>query len=339
MEKSDNFLLWRKLYMTLLDLGWDWKMMARVQDILGIIDGPKSCRVHNWLGRFVGSIKKPYDPMPSMIRSVELLKKIKKHGGTPAGKMFFEVGTGWAPNMPLAYWLAGAEKTITVDLNTYMQPKYVQESLDLINKKKTDIETLFGTFLDKKRFDSLLQFSKTGKFRINDFLELCRIDYIAPGDAAQTNLPDCCIDYHVSCGVYEHIPPEILRNILTEGNRIIKKDGIFIDQLGLTDHFANFSKAVSKVNFLQYSDDEWKKYNNNKYVYVNRLRYDDFFALFNDVQHEIIDAEPDIHQDIKEMLDRGEMKIDKRFQGKSTGILSTMTAWFVTRYTEKPGEQ
>jgi SAM-dependent methyltransferase len=317
--------------MKLLDMKWDWKMMAKVQDILGIIDGPKSCRVHNWMGRLVGSIKKPFDPVPAMTRGVEMLKRIKKYSSMFAGKTFFELGTGWSPNLPLTLWLAGAEKTITIDLNTYMQKRYVWESLATISERRVDIEALFGSFFDKKRFNDLLQFAGMKNTKLKDFLDLCRINYIAPGDAARTNLPDCCIDFHVSCDVYEHIPPEILRNILLEGNRIIKKDGLFVNSIGLEDHFANFSKTVSKINFLQYSDDEWKKYNNNKYVYVNRLRYDDFFTMFNDVHHEIIAAEPGINQDIKDMLDRGSMKIDVKFQNKSTEVLASLKPWFVTR--------
>ncbi|MDR1256479.1 MAG: hypothetical protein LBJ86_01885 [Spirochaetaceae bacterium] len=67
--------------MSILSLNWNWKLMAKIQDILALVDGPKSCRVHNLAGRIVGSIPKPYDPLATISDAVKMLKNIESAGG------------------------------------------------------------------------------------------------------------------------------------------------------------------------------------------------------------------------------------------------------------------
>jgi hypothetical protein len=309
--------------------------MAKTQDILALLDGPKSCKLHNFAGRLVGSIKKPFNPLPAILDGADIIKRIIKHGGQVEGKIFFEAGTGWVPGIPLTYWLVSAEKTITFDVNIYMQEKYIQESLQIINKNRTTVEAILGPYINRERFNKLIKFSERKKIKIKELLELCHIEYVAPGDAARTALADKCIDYHTSHNVYEHIPCDTLLHIILEGNRIIKKDGLFVNRIDYKDHFASFSRKILKINFLKYSDTEWNKYNNNKYVYVNRLRHDDFKALFQEANQEIFEVEPYQDEKIKEILNRNELVLDKKFQGKDKDILSTTSSWFVNKYGEK----
>ncbi|MDR2098186.1 MAG: hypothetical protein LBP37_06670 [Spirochaetaceae bacterium] len=67
--------------MGILNLNFDWKLMAKVQDILAFIDGPKSCLLHNFAGRVVGSIPKPYNPIDTVFDAVKMLKAAGGGGG------------------------------------------------------------------------------------------------------------------------------------------------------------------------------------------------------------------------------------------------------------------
>jgi hypothetical protein len=71
--------------MNILSLNWNWKLMAKIQDFLALIDGPKSCRVHNLAGRIVGSIPKPYNPLPTISDSVKMLRNIEAIAGVGGG--------------------------------------------------------------------------------------------------------------------------------------------------------------------------------------------------------------------------------------------------------------
>ncbi|MDR2803326.1 MAG: class I SAM-dependent methyltransferase [Treponema sp.] len=302
--------------------------MAKVQDILAVIDGPKSCRVHNFAGRVVGSISKPYNPMCTLFDAAKMLKTLKAGGG---GRVFFEYGTGWVPTLPIGFWLGGAEKTITVDANTYMQKQYVTEAVGIIVKNAGKIKEVYGNLLDEKRLNALADYAAKNNINIKELLELCRIEYMAPTDAACTGLPDKSVDAHVSHFAFEHIPPDILKAILLEGGRIIKPNGLFINTVDYQDHFAVYTKTIHRLNFLQYSDEEWEKYNSNKYTYVNRMRHEDFLKLFAELGHEIIYMESNQDESIKKLLDSGQVKLDKKYQAMSKDTLPVMGAWFVSR--------
>jgi SAM-dependent methyltransferase len=212
-----------------------------------------------------------------------------------------------------------------------MQKRYVAEAAEIIAKNTGKIKEMYGNLLDEKRLSEFTDYVGKNKINVKYLLELCRIEYMAPADAAHTNLPDKSVDVHVSHFAFEHIPPEILKEILLEGGRIIKPGGLFINTVDYQDHFAVYTNTIHRLNFLRYGDEEWKKYNSNKYTYVNRMRHEDFLDLFAELGHEIIYMEAPQDESIKKLLDGGRIKLDKKYQARSKDMLSIMGAWFVTR--------
>lgn len=241
--------------------------------------------------------------------------------------MFLEVGTGRVPLVPLAYWLIGAEKTITMDLNPYLKAELVGESIQYISENKEKILNLFGSLIDKKRFDELQSLSRNSHFSVSAFLDLCQVDYVAPIDAADTRFSEQCIDFHTLYTVFEHIPLEVLKQILNEGNRIIKNNGLFVHRIDYSDHFSHSDKSISAINFLQYSDNEWEKFAGNRYMYMNRLRHDDFISLFKSVGHHIMECQPNTDQRLQKSLRNGSLQLDNRFSSKSEDVLAITGAW------------
>jgi hypothetical protein len=191
---------------------------------------------------------------------VETWKRIQSLGNDPAKKLFFEIGTGRTPDVPIAYWLMGAKGTISIDLNPYLKGELLQESIDYIVENKDEIETLLVPFLDRQRLSELAKLRNSANITTESILDLCQITYIAPGDASKTNLEDKSIDFHTSYTVFEHIPPDVLRKIVREGNRIIGDNGLFVHRIDYSDHFSHSDKEISAINFLQYSDHEWNRY-------------------------------------------------------------------------------
>jgi ubiquinone/menaquinone biosynthesis C-methylase UbiE len=164
-------------------------------------------------------------------------------------------------------------------------------------------------------------------------LTLCSVDYRAPCDAAKINLPDRSIDYYTSFHVFEHIPPEVLANILAQGNRIVKDGGLFVHCIDYRDHFAFDDKTISKVNFLRYSDREWSKYM-SRYSYTNRLRHDDFLSLLSKAGHEPVSVEPvedEQAEGIRNLIETGSLPVDIRFRPKAKEILAITGAWIVAK--------
>ncbi|MBI3610066.1 MAG: methyltransferase domain-containing protein [Nitrospirae bacterium] len=310
-----------------------WKLKAAIQNTVSLLPSSAGYAVYYWIQRHFGGLRQ-MNPVGGLSAGIEIWKRIDRHGSDPVGKVFLEVGTGRAPITPLSYWLMGADRTITIDLNPYLRAELVRESLQYIADHDGEVRRLFGDFLEARRLDELLGFHRKYPFTVGAFLDLCRIDYVAPGDAAQTHLAERSIDFHTSYTVLEHIPPQTVRRILAEGIRIVAKGGLFIHKIDYSDHFSHSDRTILPVNFLQYSDAEWERYAGNRYMYMNRLRHDDYISLFQDAGHSLLAAECEVCPRSRESITSGRLRLDGRFYGKSEETLATIGSWIVSRKGE-----
>jgi SAM-dependent methyltransferase len=307
-----------------------WKLKAKIQNTISLLPSAASFEAYYWVQRHFGGLRRPI-PTSRLIGAIETWKRIQSQERSPMGKVFLEVGTGRAPLVPIAYWLMGAESTITIDLNPYLKEELIAEHLRYLSDNEDEILALFGSLIDRKRYNALVSYGAKSNISTTELLDLCQIVYIAPGDAANTNLPEQYIDFHTSFTVLEHIPPNVLVDILREGNRIIKSNGLFVHRIDYSDHFSHSDKSISAINFLQYSDDEWGKYAGNRYMYMNRLRHDDFLALFESVGQQPVAIEPNIDQRSEKLLKAKALSLNDRFNSKTQEVLAITGAWILTK--------
>jgi hypothetical protein len=80
--------------------------------------------------------------------------------------------------------------------------------------------------------------------------------------------------------------------------------------------------GISAINFLSYSDKKWDSYAGNKYMYMNRLRHDDFLTLFHSMGWDALDIMVKTDTKSQSLLREGKISLDNRFKEKSTDILS-----------------
>jgi hypothetical protein len=313
----------------------NWKFRAYICNIINILPYKVSLELYYYIQKKFGRLKTPaFDLIAQIYSGIKIIKKIRKYGYECKDKIFFEVGTGIVPVLGMVYWLCGAKETITIDLNPLLRDALIKERLCYFMHNKGEILNQLGSLVDIDRFNILLDYCNKNSYNRSEYLELCHIKYIAPGDASKTCLLDKSVDYHTSRTVYEHISKEILRSILLEGNRIIKDDGLFINLIDYSDHYAHTDRSISAVNFYQYNDKEWKQYTGNRFYYMNRLRHDDYMELFDEIGHEILETE--VYNDIKieEMIENNEIKVDDKFEQKSKTVLAILNCWFVTRINQ-----
>jgi SAM-dependent methyltransferase len=307
-----------------------WKVKAVIQNAVSLLPAPASYATYYWLQRSFGKLRR-LDPTRKMSEGIELWKRALDVGYDPSDQVFFEIGTGRVPLVPISYWLMGARKTITVDLNPYMKAELIEGCIQYISEHQARIRELYGPLLDERRFSALLSLASSAGCSVSKVLDLCGIEYRAPCDAAQTGLDPAAVDIHASHMVLEHIPPETLRRILEEGNRITRRDGLFIHRVDYSDHFSHGNKDLTAINFLQYSDAEWKRYAGNRYMYMNRLRHDDFLELFQAVGHQLLEAQPDVDRRSQELLANGVIRLDERFRSKPREVLAIRAAWLISK--------
>ena len=305
-----------------------WKTKARIQNVVSLLPSRASYSAYYWMQRRFGNLKR-LDPMGRLRAGIDIWQRILRQGRSPRDKVFLEVGTGHVPVTPLAFWLMGAEKTITIDVNPYVREELVRESIAHIAAHSYQVEQLFGPLLVRARFDELL--ARASRLDLGAFLDQCRVQYVAPGDAGRTDLPAGSVDYQVSYNVFEHVPPEELQRIVLEGNRVVAENGLFVHRIDYSDHFSHSDKTISAINFLQYSDDEWNRYAGNRYMYLNRLRHDDYVRLFESAGRRVVDLQYNSDPVSRELLESGGLRVHERFRSRPAEVLSIRDAWIVAR--------
>jgi SAM-dependent methyltransferase len=188
-----------------------------------------------------------------------------------ATKLIFEFGAGksLAQNIYLSNTI---KQQIVVDLNPMID-------LELVESKRQLIST-----------QSPLPSSNTIE-SISD-LKYYGIDYKAPFDAANTMLPDNTFEACISTNTLEHIPVESIKLIFKEIYRVLKPAGVVSAKIDYSDHYAHTDKTISLLNFLKFTDKQWKKHN-HKCHYLNRLRHYDYLNIFRECGFEIVSDRPE----------------------------------------------
>ena len=208
----------------------------------------------------------------------------------------------------------GRRKIITIDINPYLKKELVLESVDWVRSNEIKVRNLFYNIANKTEFNNRLRQLISSKPDLNHILKLCNIKYLSPANACSLNLKDKTIDCQFSTDVFEHIPLSILKSISLETKRILANDGILVHMIDLSDHFAYFDNSITSINFLQFSEKQWKQWAGNKFMYHNRLRASEFYKLFNEIGMKIVMKEEYIDQRALEIINRG-FPLDNRFAG------------------------
>ena len=307
-----------------------WKVRAAIQRSIARLPSKLSYATYYGVQRAVGGLRHS-DPTSRLIAGRETWCHLLAAGASPTGKVFFEVGTGTTPMAPIAYWLMGAARTITFDLHPYVKDALVREELAWMDQQPERVHAVLDDLLDRDRFDELRRLYKHSSFSLARLLALCGIEYAGPADAANTGLPGQSVDFHTWYTVLEHVPPDVLKLILSEGNRIIRPAGLFVHLVDYSDHFSHSYGAISAINFLQYSDSEWEHYAGNQYMYANRLRHDDMLALFAASGHDVLNVKPTLDERCRTIVTQGRLRLHDRFAGKSADVLAIRDAWIVSR--------
>ena len=304
-----------------------WRLKARIQRTVCLLPASFSFSAYYWIQRHFGSLR-IVSPMGHLRAGLDACDRIGRAGRSPIGGAFLEVGTGRRIGMPLAFWLLGASRVTTVDVNSYLKEELVREDVDYLRRNLDEIEKMFGTRIYGDRLNKLLDFT-SNSWRLSSLLEFCGIEYVAPGNAAQLGSSPNSYDFHTSFYVFEHIPEDALKAILVEGRRLLRRGGIFVHCIDFTDHFSDSDRSISKINFLQFSAEEWHKIAGNRYMYMNRLRVDDFCGLFQGTGLRVHFVDTSRDTSVLEILKRGRMELDVQFLGKSEQVLATTSAWIV----------
>lgn len=299
----------------------NWKIKANVANLVGKLPGGLSTKAWVFLQRFLG---RTVDCRSKLVTGVSLWEKLEKIGIDPRNKVFLELGTGQIPLVPLSFYLMGGGKVFSVDVNELMDSRKFLRCVKYVIENRKDVEATLGGKLDNERFNLLVEGYQSGG--VSEILQLLNISYEVCPSGANLSLPDNSIDVYFSNTTLEHIPENELEDVLKESMRVLKKNGICLHYIDYHDHFATCDKKISAINFLRYSDAEWKSVVNNGILYTNRLRHSDMVHLIKYVGGELIFVQKKNSDDVKHELKEG-FVLDSKFRGKTVEDLQIIGAW------------
>jgi hypothetical protein len=263
-----------------------WKTKAAIQRAFSRLPFGSEAAYYQ-LQRWLGELSQLASPLQMFREAVAIFAELRECGVPVEGSRVFEVGTGHRLHMPLAFYLAGARSITTVDRYPILKRDLVMAAVAGLREHATDVPEVFRSVADPG--DVSLRLRKLTDARtFQELAATLQLQYLAPADATAVNLPGGSFDIHFSNTVFEHIPRSVLVGILIEASRLVASAGLICHHIDLSDHYSHTDPSINKINFLQFSRQEWSALENYRFGYQNRLRADDYAAIYREAKQQVL---------------------------------------------------
>jgi SAM-dependent methyltransferase len=311
----------------------NWRLKARLLSTAATLPDGLSSAVLLLLQRIANRQKRGTGGALWLRAAARTLRAIPEDRLPFEGKTFMEIGTGRGLILSVALWLCGAKRVVSIDLRRYLTFGRFRDDLDHLRTHPDILTDALGEFAKNDLFEerwTRLKQALAGSPTLDDLQQLMDIQYLAPADARSLDMPDNTLDFYVSFNVLEYIPEQVLDAVVEESRRVLKPDGCHVHCLDCGDYFAVADPAITSINFLQFSQEEWARYANNRYAYENRLRVDDYAATFERAGFVPTIAKSIVDPRALAALQAG-FSVHDEFKNKSPEMLATKSAWLIAR--------
>jgi hypothetical protein len=301
-----------------------WRMKGAVQKGLSFIPGGE--HLNNYLQKSVGGLRDFSSNIATKVnnwtRTVRYLQDVRFNVREAT---LVEIGTGWYPTLPICFSLVGVGRVLTYDTVRHMNAALTFRMLALLERHLDSIAEVSGVCSEevRGRYNGLLQTK-----RVDALLKLARIEYYAPADARVTSLVSNSVDLVFSNSVMQQVPKDVIRGLMNESVRILRPGALALHNVGCSDQYAFADRRISFVNYLQYSESKWRKWNNSL-QYQNRLRASEFLDLAGEAGLEVMSKRTAIRPGTCEALSK--LKVAAEFERFSKEDLAITTIDFVSK--------
>lgn len=253
----------------------NWRVKGAIQKALSIL--PLGVAANDLLRAAVGGRRRLDREIATKVEAdwLVLAAHMRRLGLPLEGREYLEIGTGWYPTLPFCFSLSGASRSRTFDLTRHMNAGMTARLVECLEGHLPAIAKAAGREPAAVEAD-WRALAAAGSLKAR--LAAARVDYHAPADATRTGLPDASVDVVYSNSVLEHVPGAVIAAMMAETRRVLRPGGVAIHSVNCGDHYAYFDRSITQVNYLAYTEREWRKWNND-IQYQNRLRARDFLAL------------------------------------------------------------
>jgi len=301
-----------------------WRVKGLIQKSLSSMPGGRS--LNDRLQRSFGALRQPARNVLGKLQDWRLsLSYLRDREFSVLGATLFEIGTGWYPTLPICFSLAGAKRIITYDIVRHIDADLTFRMISALKSHLELIAEACSVSVDEihDRYLELLQATD-----IDALLRCARVEYCAPADARAAKLAPDSIDLVYSNSVMEHVPKDSIRDLMCESRRILRPGGLALHNVACNDHYAHLDSQISSVNYLRYSESQWRKWNNSL-QYQNRLRAPEFLDLATQAGFEIILKRTCVRPGTREAL--ANFQVAPQFRCFSMEDLAITTVDFIAR--------
>ncbi len=249
--------------------------------------------------------------------------------GEQKERTILELGTGWYPVIPILFYLTSMGRVISVDIQQWMTRKTQQDTIVKFKHWKDSglLDDLWEEIIPM-RWDLLMDvLNKPDNYNQEDINRLIALTPLV-ADARNLSLLKESVDFICSNNTFEHIPREILRDILVEFKRVLHPHGLMSHFIDMSDHFAHFDSRITIYNFLQFSKKNWDLLDNSIQP-QNRLRFRDYLDMYHQT------GLPVTREVIREgsLTELEKVKVHPEFSTYSPQELAISHAYIITRGT------
>jgi SAM-dependent methyltransferase len=239
------------------------------------------------------------------------------------GKTLVEIGTGWHPALPICFSLAGATRILSFDIVRQLDSDL---TFRMIASLETHLETVALASGNRGK-QVRCRYQELNQSRdIETLLKRAQVEYFAPADACTTSLPPDSVDLVYSNSVMEHVPKDVILDMMRESVRILRPGGLVLHNVACNDHYAFVDPAISFVNYLRFTESQWRRWN-NALQFQNRLRASEFLELAAKGGLEVIYKQTSVRPGTCEAL--AKLEIAPQFKCFSLEDLAATTVDFI----------
>lgn len=305
-----------------------WLLKTAVQHLISLL--PHSHRWNEFLQRYVTKglelrANEFHTKLECCRRHLEYYLEFSSR--SPGSFIVLEIGTGCFPVVPIGLYLCGAGDIHTYDIVPVLRDFTLRRTLERFLEFESD--GTLGRVLPWVRPDRLDRLRRiaaaAGSQPPAALLEALNV-HARIGDARQSGLPDGSVDFVFSTFVLEHIPGQVITELLVEFKRVFAPGAVMSHYVGLADQYASFDSSITPFNFLRYPASRWR-YLNNRMIPLTRLRISDYRALLKEGGYAVV-KEDSVKGSIADLR---RIRLAPEFRGYAEADLLVLYSWLVAR--------
>lgn len=302
----------------------DWKIKAMGQQVLSRLPGGD--QLYYFLQKKLGGYRN-FRVESKVLQGLRILEALKEIDVSLENKTTCEIGTGWTPILPMVFYVFGQKSCATFDVQRLLKIPLTEEAarqisllVDLLKEK--------SPWVWRAAFAERLDVLGRNSHDVAQLFREINLTYLAPVATPYAGIEANSVDLVFSNTTLEHVPSGEINQLFLGAKRVLAPGGIVAHVIDCSDHFSHTDPSISRINFLQFSDAKWQRYNSG-FLYQNRLRASTYRAMIEKAGFEIILWKPHIDQKLKAKMHN--FLLDKEFLSFGVDDLCTTSVVVVAR--------